>query len=597
MKKIAFLISLGILAVSNLSSQISLNTDGSAADGSAIVDIKATNKGLLVPRIALTGTSDVATISSPATSLMVYNTATASDVTPGYYFWSGSKWERVSSTGSSQIIGVTQTTGNYTALKTDNLILAAGSSNNATITLPAIVTGTDDGLEIVVKNSGSANDLVVVQRNGSSTIDGLTSTSLTRWKAATFVAKGGNWFIKDRQINDAGILEVGPNSSWTTLAEIFGYLALHDPGIPVTIKLEAGTYTVSSTITVNHTNPVTIMGNTYGSTIIDCPSGSTGFLVETECYFKYLSFTTATDPSSIGIDLAGTSEYTEIKDSDFTGFAKGVVISGSHDSWFFDTDFIDCTTAGIELASGTNNSTLKSSEVDFTNCAKGILLTSYGTTTEVSILNSTFYNGGVGQTGIVYVPSGTSPYYSSIIIQNNSFNNIGTFASGFDFTNARDANIFLENNAGVATERPHAKINLVNNASSTTITNSGTWYKAVFTNSTSPSPTKWTVANNKITYQSRNVRDGIAFISGNLKSSSSPATINVAIVKNSTSTTRYGESSIYVPITTSNQSIPFSTNVYLPNIALNDYFEIWVTSTSAGSTVTIDDLNWYTDTH
>ena len=68
-------------------------------DASAMLDVSSTNKGLLIPRIALTGTGDNTTIASPQTSLLVYNTATASSgttaVTPGFYYWNGSAWERL----------------------------------------------------------------------------------------------------------------------------------------------------------------------------------------------------------------------------------------------------------------------------------------------------------------------------------------------------------------------------------------------------------------------------------------------------------------------------------------------------------------------
>jgi hypothetical protein len=53
---------------------------------------------MLIPRVALTGTGDATTIPSPATSLLVYNTAAAGSgttaVVPGYYYWDGS-WVRM----------------------------------------------------------------------------------------------------------------------------------------------------------------------------------------------------------------------------------------------------------------------------------------------------------------------------------------------------------------------------------------------------------------------------------------------------------------------------------------------------------------------
>ncbi|MFN0203550.1 MAG: shufflon system plasmid conjugative transfer pilus tip adhesin PilV, partial [Bacteroidia bacterium] len=66
----------------------------SAPNASAQLQVLATNKGLLIPNVALTATNSVTPITSPATSLLVYNTATAGNVTPGYYYWSGTAWQR-----------------------------------------------------------------------------------------------------------------------------------------------------------------------------------------------------------------------------------------------------------------------------------------------------------------------------------------------------------------------------------------------------------------------------------------------------------------------------------------------------------------------
>jgi len=92
---------IAILASYTLTAQVAVNTDGNSADGSAMLDVKSTDKGMLIPRVALTGTSDVTTISSPATSLMVYNTTTAGDVTPGFYYWNGSAWTTMAGSSSS----------------------------------------------------------------------------------------------------------------------------------------------------------------------------------------------------------------------------------------------------------------------------------------------------------------------------------------------------------------------------------------------------------------------------------------------------------------------------------------------------------------
>jgi hypothetical protein len=62
-------------------------------NASAILDVSDGNRGLLIPRVALTATNTAGPITSPATSLMVYNTATngtaPNNVTPGYYYNAG----------------------------------------------------------------------------------------------------------------------------------------------------------------------------------------------------------------------------------------------------------------------------------------------------------------------------------------------------------------------------------------------------------------------------------------------------------------------------------------------------------------------------
>ncbi len=80
---------------------IGINSAGVLPDPSAALDIDANDKGVLVPRIALTGTDDLTTIASPAISLLIYNTATISDVEPGFYYFDGSSWKRIGSDGIS----------------------------------------------------------------------------------------------------------------------------------------------------------------------------------------------------------------------------------------------------------------------------------------------------------------------------------------------------------------------------------------------------------------------------------------------------------------------------------------------------------------
>lgn len=80
-------------------------------DKSSAVDIVSTKRGLLIPRIDLTSTTESAPVANPAQSLLVYNKNTKNDVTPGFYYWEVNKWVRVMSSNiaktSSVIDGAT----------------------------------------------------------------------------------------------------------------------------------------------------------------------------------------------------------------------------------------------------------------------------------------------------------------------------------------------------------------------------------------------------------------------------------------------------------------------------------------------------------
>lgn len=100
MRRITTLFGILILLVNcSLNAQVSINTDGSSADSSAILEIKSTDKGFLPPRMTQAQRDS---ISSPATGLIIYQT----DSTAGLYQYDGISWSAIgSSTSSSHYIG------------------------------------------------------------------------------------------------------------------------------------------------------------------------------------------------------------------------------------------------------------------------------------------------------------------------------------------------------------------------------------------------------------------------------------------------------------------------------------------------------------
>lgn len=571
-----------------LNAQVAINPTGSAANSSAMLDVYSTTKGLLIPRVALTSTSSASPTTSPEVSLLVYNTATANDVIPGYYYWDGSKWVRLQATGTGiqKLSTVTKTTSGAIA-KTDNMVFASG---DITLTLPA-VTSEDNGLEISVKDIGTHMDVITVTgATGTEYIDASLSSTLYKNWGKTYVAKDGNWFKKENLSRPDNVFDVSDKSSWTTIAQVIEFLGSHMTG-PSIVKLGGGTYTISSTITIDLPYPLTIEGSSFGESIIT-GSGDL-FTCSTECYFKMLVFNGS---GGNAISFTGSEVYHEVKDCTFSGFNKGIVTTNNTDLWLFENDFENCTGAGIEIAAGSaNGGRLRTSESDFVQCAKGINLLS-GVSEVVSIISCGFYNTTAGSDiGILYTPA-TFTSFVSMSITHNTWNNQGTYMSGFDFTRAdgRDADAFLVSNAGMEDEKPHCKINVNNNNSTTTITTAGTYYKANWTNSATSSTCKWTLANNRITYQPKNGGDTWSIITGNISVDNSSRVITIAFVKNGVTTTRYGETDLR--ITTSGQPFQFSTVIYVSDIKKGDYLELWATSANSGDAVKFQDIQWYTDT-
>lgn len=88
--------------------------DHSIDDG-AIFQLKSDDKGLMIPQVALQSRTDITTI-SPALveGLWIYNTSNLGTglnrVSPGFYFWNGSVWEKMYNEGYTTQFEQTETT-------------------------------------------------------------------------------------------------------------------------------------------------------------------------------------------------------------------------------------------------------------------------------------------------------------------------------------------------------------------------------------------------------------------------------------------------------------------------------------------------------
>ncbi|MEN5306305.1 hypothetical protein ABE425_02245 [Chryseobacterium cucumeris] len=104
-------------------------------DVSAALEVASTNKGILIPRVALKGSTDQETISSPTDGLMVYNMGTSGFTFKGFVFWNGTEWRSLNNnpTVLPDILSL-----NCTDSSTFPTTFTAGAVYNGTLTVPYI---------------------------------------------------------------------------------------------------------------------------------------------------------------------------------------------------------------------------------------------------------------------------------------------------------------------------------------------------------------------------------------------------------------------------------------------------------------------------
>jgi trimeric autotransporter adhesin len=86
MKRLFFVFLLLLNFLESYTQSVGINTDASLPNASAMLDVKSSSKGMLMPRMLLAQRN---AIPSPAEGLMIYQT----DNMPGYYYYNGTLWE------------------------------------------------------------------------------------------------------------------------------------------------------------------------------------------------------------------------------------------------------------------------------------------------------------------------------------------------------------------------------------------------------------------------------------------------------------------------------------------------------------------------
>ena len=227
MKKLLFITALLIINFTN--AQVGIGT--TVIENGVELQIQSNNRGLLIPRVALTTTSLAAPVGPApiATGILIYNTATAGSettaVTPGFYYWSGTEWIALKSAAGQNwsLTGNAGTSPGTQYLGTsDNQNLQIKTNNTLRMTVEndgqvIVGTGTAQANTLTSINAGAAQiGLFVNSSNSARTIRALNTTN------TQFVIDGGNLDANGGR----GVIGISTNLAANATSTVVGVLGV-----------------------------------------------------------------------------------------------------------------------------------------------------------------------------------------------------------------------------------------------------------------------------------------------------------------------------------------------------------------------------------
>ncbi|MEE9361987.1 MAG: hypothetical protein V3U92_05255 [Cellulophaga sp.] len=171
------LLSLIILFSSSYSfAQFGVGT--ASTNPSAQLEVVATDKGVLIPQVTLSSDTDVTTIANGnVESLLVYNTNTSNGLSLGYYYWSNTKWNKITVLDDKISITNTLTSTSFEnalsanqgkvledtklnkTLADGTIFIGDGTGNAVSQTLSSDATITNTGVLTIADNAVDGSDI------------------------------------------------------------------------------------------------------------------------------------------------------------------------------------------------------------------------------------------------------------------------------------------------------------------------------------------------------------------------------------------------------------------------------------------------------
>lgn len=344
------------------------------------------------------------------------------------------------------------------------------------------------------------------------------------------------------------------------------------------------TYLISGTISLG-SNTITLSNGTCVSGINQATDilsyiGTGTMISATSVAFSILSIAISCPSGTIlNIDDAvGTSN----------GLLDGVVIVGAKTLGIIQglNHFVihNCIISGTTTNGFTTGATHPLSNLAIINSSfqnnVGTLFSFDSTTIGYVSVNGNLFYATAGQT----VFSGTPTVSTKIQVINNAFTGGGTYTS----QNIIPSNNYcaFATNVNVADTRPIGESSFVANATSTTITVQGTFYKASGT-TTAGTNSKFTQTNNRLTYTGIDAISMLVVATFSAETANNNQTIAGIIAKNGST---IPTSEMEVRQNTANQAST-GTSSTVVSLTTNDYIEFFVTNKTATNAVMVNYMN------
>lgn len=287
---------------------------------------------------------------------------------------------------------------------------------------------------------------------------------------------------------------IGTKGNFTTIASAVTWLENHMTA-PTELLLDGGTHSVPDSIHVELPYTLVIRGISSNSSSIIAATGLNG-----KPFFSLYSDVTFLGVTIDGSTLANWGDakpedairsntgctHIELGDVVVTTARVGLRVLDSADIWVFNSIFENCSGEGVGIYNAsTKQNCFYDIEINtFTDCTKGIEFAD-GDSIQFAIKNNLFQ----------MMATDTALYFQS----NAKIKRVGTLTTitgndlshtvnaliGLNFTLPINANVFITGNANLPNKTPEAKINVINNTATTTITAVNTFYKANLNNTVS----------------------------------------------------------------------------------------------------------------